>query len=207
MQEAAVCWVERDGKVLVVWNRRYRGWTLPGGLVEDGETPPQAMARELFEEAGLVSRATLAPHPTDPIYGAPAEFVADGPKDRGSHVWVFRCDQTIGTAREQEPGCPVMWVTRDEFLALCPFKRFYERMFTKLGWDYAEEVPQSVVKHARSGAHVTALLKGVLVVSELDTPASSLLAPIAKLLKGFGDRQVSLVLASEEPIPKEVTGR
>ena len=192
MKEAAVSWVERDGKVLVVWNRRYRGWTLPGGLVEYGETPPQGMARELTEETGLhVETASV-------LYDAPAEVIADGPKDRGSHVWVFLCDQAYGIASPKEG--PIMWVTRDEFLALCPFKRFYERMFAKLGWDFAEEVPQStaIVQYAGPVAYVTARLDGILFVSELDTPASSLLAPVANLLKDFGDKRVSVVIASEE---------
>jgi 8-oxo-dGTP diphosphatase len=194
MKEAAVSWVERDGKVLVVWDRRYRGWTLPGGLVEEGEAPPQAMARELREETGLV--VTSAPV----IYDAPAE------QGRGSHVWVFRCDETTGTASEREPGCPVMWVTRDEYLALCPFKRFYERMFTKLGWDFAEEVlsqSTAIIKHPGPSAYVEVRLLGILYVSELDTPASSLVEPVAKLLERFGHARVSVVLASEAVLGEE----
>ena len=57
----------------------------------------------------------------------------------------------------------------------------------------------AIVEYAGSGAYVTARLDGVLYVSELNTPASSLMAPIAKLLKDFGDKRVSIVIASEEP--------
>jgi 8-oxo-dGTP diphosphatase len=48
--------LREDGAVLLV--RRARppavgSWTLPGGKVEDGETPAQAIAREVLEETGL----------------------------------------------------------------------------------------------------------------------------------------------------------
>jgi acetyl-CoA carboxylase carboxyl transferase subunit beta len=48
--------LREDGAVLLV--RRARppaigSWTLPGGKVEDGETPEQAIVREVFEETGL----------------------------------------------------------------------------------------------------------------------------------------------------------
>lgn len=42
-----------DGKLLLIRNSYRRGWTLPGGGVEPGETSIQAAARELREELGL----------------------------------------------------------------------------------------------------------------------------------------------------------
>ncbi len=56
----------RDGKVLLV--RRARkpalgAYTLPGGVVEVGETLSEAVAREVLEETGLViAPVTLAGH-------------------------------------------------------------------------------------------------------------------------------------------------
>lgn len=48
--------LREDGAVLLV--RRARppavgSWTLPGGKVEEGETPEHAIAREVLEETGL----------------------------------------------------------------------------------------------------------------------------------------------------------
>ena len=48
--------LREDGAVLLV--RRARppavgSWTLPGGKVEEGETPEEAIAREVLEETGL----------------------------------------------------------------------------------------------------------------------------------------------------------
>lgn len=56
----------RDGRVLVA--RRARGpalgvWTLPGGVVEAGETLTEALKREIMEETGMtVEPVTLAGH-------------------------------------------------------------------------------------------------------------------------------------------------
>jgi|YNPMSStandDraft_1061717.scaffolds.fasta_scaffold31489_3 8-oxo-dGTP diphosphatase len=49
--------IEREGRVLIC-QRRKQGrhglkWEFPGGKVEPGETPRQALARELREELGL----------------------------------------------------------------------------------------------------------------------------------------------------------
>jgi 8-oxo-dGTP diphosphatase len=50
--------VKRDRRVLFL--RRVKGlwpgfWTLPGGKIEEGESPEEAARRELFEEVGIVS--------------------------------------------------------------------------------------------------------------------------------------------------------
>lgn len=57
MTTVAIALIERDGAVLIGRRRSdqvHAGkWEFPGGKVEDGETPPAALERELEEELGL----------------------------------------------------------------------------------------------------------------------------------------------------------
>jgi 8-oxo-dGTP pyrophosphatase MutT (NUDIX family) len=43
----------KDGKVLLVHNKKFDKWTPPGGSIEKNETPDQAAIREFKEEVGL----------------------------------------------------------------------------------------------------------------------------------------------------------
>jgi ADP-ribose pyrophosphatase YjhB (NUDIX family) len=47
--------VFRDGEILLV--RERDGWSLPGGWADVGETPAEAVGRELLEESGYATRA------------------------------------------------------------------------------------------------------------------------------------------------------
>src|SRR5215211_8796466 len=45
-----------QGQVLMIKSPRYGDWEFPGGQVEESETIPQAVEREVFEESGIVVR-------------------------------------------------------------------------------------------------------------------------------------------------------
>ena len=49
----SVAIVNDEGDVLIMMNRKTKRWTLPGGKVEDGETPEEAIIRETKEEVGI----------------------------------------------------------------------------------------------------------------------------------------------------------
>ncbi|MDO5861942.1 MAG: NUDIX hydrolase [Thermoplasmata archaeon] len=42
----------RGDEFLMVWHMRRKGWEMPGGHIESGESPEQAAAREFREESG-----------------------------------------------------------------------------------------------------------------------------------------------------------
>lgn len=47
----------RDDQVLLVLERADQRWTLPGGWIDVGESPGEAVVREVYEESGYESRA------------------------------------------------------------------------------------------------------------------------------------------------------
>jgi 8-oxo-dGTP pyrophosphatase MutT (NUDIX family) len=62
MRDRATAVVRRNGLLLLVQERGYPQFSLPGGGLQAGETPDEAVVRELREETGL--RATsLTPLP------------------------------------------------------------------------------------------------------------------------------------------------
>lgn len=58
LRVAAYAVIERRGKILLThWRRGHlHGWTLPGGGLEAGEDPKDAVVREVLEETGLDAR-------------------------------------------------------------------------------------------------------------------------------------------------------
>ena len=58
LRVAAYAVVERRGKILLThWRRGHlHGWTLPGGGIDPGEDPRDAVVREVYEETGLEAK-------------------------------------------------------------------------------------------------------------------------------------------------------
>ena len=94
----AVAAVVRDeqGRVLIQ-RSRHEVWSLPAGAIEPGESPAQAVVREVYEETGLIVRA-------ERVLG-----VFGGPKYRWTYpngdrveglVTLFECVQVGGAPIE-----------------------------------------------------------------------------------------------------------
>ncbi len=86
----AICIIERaDGSLLLVRNSYRRGWGFPGGLLNRGETPLDAVRRETHEEIGV-----------DVVLDESPKVVVD-PNVRRVDI-IF----TGGPARESDPPRP-----------------------------------------------------------------------------------------------------
>ncbi len=114
------CIVRDDGKMLVVWNKRYGRWGMPGGKVEEGEELLDALKREVREETGVDAIGFCLAY--EGHHGESVEST------RGSYVYLYTV-QIYGVPREVEPGCPVTWFTREEFLKWGLAPDFYRRAF------------------------------------------------------------------------------
>ncbi|WP_371649430.1 MULTISPECIES: NUDIX domain-containing protein [unclassified Streptomyces] len=110
MKARAVAIVRKDDAVLLIHRRKGGAeyYTLPGGGVEEGETPEQACVRELAEETGLRAAVESPLHTLDnagrsehyfvmgPATGTPRLGGPESERDSGDNqyrlVWVPLAD-------------------------------------------------------------------------------------------------------------------
>ncbi|WP_031554403.1 (deoxy)nucleoside triphosphate pyrophosphohydrolase [Parvularcula oceani] len=94
---AAVALVDRDGRVLL--SQRPEGkplagmWEFPGGKVEEGETPEEALVRELAEEIGIETQASCL---------APVTFASEPQDEVHLLMLVFACRKWSGIPQPLE---------------------------------------------------------------------------------------------------------
>lgn len=115
---AAALFIDPQGRTLLVRKRGTQAFMQPGGKIDAGESPVEALVRELHEELGLRIDPAQAVH-----LGA---FSAPAANEPGFevHAELFRVDtaEAVVPAAEIEE---VVWVAADQALAvaLAPLTR------------------------------------------------------------------------------------
>jgi 8-oxo-dGTP diphosphatase len=83
-------------------------WSLPGGVLECGETLREAVVREALEETGLIVE-------TVDMLGVYERVIRDGALVRYHYVLIdFLCRQLGGKLKSGSDAADVRWFTRDE---------------------------------------------------------------------------------------------
>jgi 8-oxo-dGTP diphosphatase len=104
------------GQVLLIKSPRYGDWEFPGGQVEEGETIPHALEREVFEETGIVVRVKS-------LVG-----IYSNTRKPSIVNMDFICEYLSGEPKTSEESSQVEWIDRKEALARVKREAVYKRL-------------------------------------------------------------------------------
>ena len=101
---SAVALIDIDGRVLITQRPKGKSmeglWEFPGGKIESGETPEDALVRELYEELGIETWSSCL---------APLTFASHRYSDFHLLMPLFACRKWDGTPKPNE-GQILKWV-------------------------------------------------------------------------------------------------
>ncbi|MFJ2174469.1 NUDIX hydrolase [Streptomyces sp. NPDC087851] len=98
--------VDDHGRALLIKRRDNGHWEPPGGVVEAGETLPDALRREVLEETGI---KIALPATLTGVYKNMTGLIVS---------LVFRCQAIEGQPTAGDETRALRWVTRDEVAEL-----------------------------------------------------------------------------------------
>lgn len=117
---ATVYLVNDENKVLLTWNKNLQTWIPVGGHIDPGETPAEAVKREVAEETGFEfdfvhDWGTLKDGEVDVV---PLHRVhIDYPKHHGTHinfVFIGKCTNADMSKLETDEQEKLRWFSEDE---------------------------------------------------------------------------------------------
>jgi 8-oxo-dGTP diphosphatase len=109
-----------QGQVLLIKSPRYGDWEFPGGQVEEGETIPHALEREVFEETGIIVQVIS-------LVG-----IYSNTRKPSIVNMDFICEYISGEPKISEESTPVKWVDSGEALSRVKREAIYKRLKTML---------------------------------------------------------------------------
>jgi ADP-ribose pyrophosphatase YjhB (NUDIX family) len=112
LPSAAALTFDARGRLLLIRNADDGRWAVPGGCIEPGESPEEAVEREVREETGLVVR----PKRLLGVFGGPRFLVRYPNGDETSYVTVaFECSVVGGALQpDGEEALEARFVAADE---------------------------------------------------------------------------------------------
>lgn len=126
--------VRKDKLVLLIQNPK-RGWELPGGTVEQGETITEALKREIVEESGIL----CIPERLTGVYQNLAVKDGYGPLDGMKIppiiIFAFVCSYISGEPAVSDESADVRWVTPEEAVHMVTHPLYQKRLTDMLRFD------------------------------------------------------------------------
>lgn len=119
VRNAVRCFLIRDGKVVCIkYKTKEIGYLdIPGGKIEEGETPEEASIREVYEETGMKVRNLIS------VGDAIIEY-----PDKIYNMKVFLATEFSGSPKEQEEN-EAFFISIQDLALLTYFKRITKRPF------------------------------------------------------------------------------
>ena len=105
--------VYKDGKVLLIRSKR-RGWEIPGGVMEQGETVLDCLKREIREESGIIAEPRSLAGIYQRLTLKPGYGPLEGMTIPTTVNLVFICDYAGGKESVSDESLEVGWYTPDE---------------------------------------------------------------------------------------------
>jgi 8-oxo-dGTP pyrophosphatase MutT (NUDIX family) len=107
---------DASGSILLVRHRDDAIWSTPGGVIEPDETPADAVAREVWEETGLV----VEPQRILGVFGGPGFVVRYRNGDETQYVMTIFCCSIVGghLSAETDETTEARYISAQEFEGL-----------------------------------------------------------------------------------------